>query len=261
MKLRWWHFGCALAVSVALFAMIDYLWRFEHIVVRERGAAPVHFVVRGATLDEGIARDDAVSPDAVPPTRAGLRAVEALRATPVPPLEPVAAVPLAPAMAAVVRPVDGLETNRPAERVDPKPQQTGPGKPAEASRDTGPTGSGQRIGERADAAGPVGETVSLDAGDATVSNYPARVKRRLGEAVRYPIEARAERIDGTAVVRFIVADSGDVIDAEIFDGSGHEILDSAAIAAVWRAEPFPRIPLAADRSRWTFTISVEFILQ
>lgn|GEM_PF-905633 len=97
------------------------------------------------------------------------------------------------------------------------------------------------------------------AGNARVSNYPGKVRRKLRRAIRYPKKGRASKIAGTTVVRFSVAGNGSLIGAQVLNGSGHAMLDSAAIAAVERAAPFPKIPPAANRSSWTFTVPVEFL--
>ncbi|MEX3007424.1 cell envelope integrity protein TolA [Hoeflea sp. TYP-13] len=96
------------------------------------------------------------------------------------------------------------------------------------------------------------------AGNAAVSNYPGKVRRKLRRALRYPKKARSAKLSGTALVRFSVSAGGGVTVSGIARSSGSPILDSAALAAVKRAAPFPKIPAAAGRKSWTFTVPLQF---
>ncbi|HSI13099.1 MAG TPA: energy transducer TonB [Chthoniobacter sp.] len=55
----------------------------------------------------------------------------------------------------------------------------------------------------------------------------------------YPEQARAQRLEGVVLLRVSVDTSGRVTDANIHQGSGHAILDRAALEAVrtWRFTP------------------------
>jgi len=57
----------------------------------------------------------------------------------------------------------------------------------------------------------------------------------------YPRIARERGIEGVAKLRFRLAPSGEVEKIEIVQSSGHEILDHAAIDAVYRAAPWPHV--------------------
>ena len=96
------------------------------------------------------------------------------------------------------------------------------------------------------------------AGNAAVSNYPGKVQRKLRRSVRYPSKARSKKLRGTAYVRFVVDSGGQVTASGIAHSSGSKVLDAAALATVRRAAPFPKIPQAANRRSWSFTVPVEF---
>ena len=96
------------------------------------------------------------------------------------------------------------------------------------------------------------------AGNAAVSNYPGKVQRKLRRSVRYPSKARSKKLRGTAYVRFVVDAGGQVTASGIAHSSGSKVLDAAALATVRRAAPFPKIPQAANRRSWSFTVPVEF---
>ncbi len=55
----------------------------------------------------------------------------------------------------------------------------------------------------------------------------------------YPASARRRGIEGSVEVRFALANGGRAADIELVRGSGHAILDRAALQTVHRAEPFP----------------------
>lgn len=102
--------------------------------------------------------------------------------------------------------------------------------------------------ERGNSAGP--------AGNAAVSNYPGKVRARLNRAFRYPSEAKRAGIRGTAVVSFTVSASGGISGARVVRSAGSPVLDAAALEAVQRAAPFPKIP--DGRSSWPFSIPLVF---
>jgi protein TonB len=96
------------------------------------------------------------------------------------------------------------------------------------------------------------------AGNAAVSNYPGQVVSRLRRALRYPGEARRERLRGEVHVSFSVSANGGVASARVVRSSGHQVLDQAALETIRRAAPFPAIPAAAGRRSWDFTVPLAF---
>lgn len=95
-------------------------------------------------------------------------------------------------------------------------------------------------------------------GNAAVSNYPGQIVSRLRRALRYPSEARRDRLSGEVHVRFTVSADGSVAGVSVVRSSGSPILDRAALQTVQRAAPFPAIPPAAGRSSWPFTVPLAF---
>ncbi|MCA1494308.1 TonB family protein [Sinorhizobium alkalisoli] len=96
------------------------------------------------------------------------------------------------------------------------------------------------------------------AGNAAVSNYPGKVRRRLNRAFRYPAEAKRQGLRGVAHVRFTVTSDGGLAGVGIAKSAGSALLDEAALGAVRGAAPFPAIPAGAGRDNWAFTIPLEF---
>lgn len=110
---------------------------------------------------------------------------------------------------------------------------------------------GEATGTRADTAG---KGQSSAAGNAAVTNYPGKVRARLSRAVSRISRRDRAAADRDVTVAFTVNASGGLSGASIVRGSGSPSLDSAALAAVRRAAPFPAIPEGAGRSTWQFTI-------
>jgi protein TonB len=99
------------------------------------------------------------------------------------------------------------------------------------------------------------------AGNAAVSNYPGKIVSELRRSLRYPSEAKRNRITGEVRIRFVVTANGAAESIRIVRSSGSPILDQAALETVRRAAPFPAIPRAADRNNWPFTVPLAAISQ
>lgn len=118
-------------------------------------------------------------------------------------------------------------------------------------------GSSDGQAQGSSAASGSGQQVSA-AGNAAVSNYPGQVVSRLRRALRYPGEARRERLRGEVHVSFSVSANGGVASARVVRSTGHQVLDQAALETIRRAAPFPAIPTAAGRRSWDFTVPLAF---
>lgn len=97
------------------------------------------------------------------------------------------------------------------------------------------------------------------AGAAQSSVSPARWQSRLMSHLerrkRYPSEAKANKEQGTAYVRFRIDDSGNVLSVSLSRSSGYASLDRAVIEMVQRASPVPAPPPGANK---TITAPVKF---
>jgi periplasmic protein TonB len=54
---------------------------------------------------------------------------------------------------------------------------------------------------------------------------------------RYPTIARSNQWEGKVVLRAVIQDTGDLVDVEIAESSGHAVLDHAALDVMRRAAP------------------------
>lgn len=77
---------------------------------------------------------------------------------------------------------------------------------------------------------------------AALANYAAEVIATIAEAKRYPTPSRARREEGTARVAFILDRDGSVSGEMLVMSSGHDELDTEALATVRRAAPYPQVP-------------------
>jgi protein TonB len=175
------------------------------------------------------------------------------------------------------RPVETVRQDKPVEQAAPKPRKETKlaeaqkpakkpaAKPAKA-RQSGNAGKNESDAQRGQADGRAnGRTAANSkggknsaAGNAAVSNYPGKVASKLRRALRYPAEAKRQRLRGQAQVSFVVSASGGVGSIRLVSSSGSPILDRAAIETVRRAAPFPAIPAGAARSSWPFTVPLAF---
>lgn len=87
-----------------------------------------------------------------------------------------------------------------------------------------------------------GAAVALDTADPRYRPYLTGVKRRIWERWDVPAAPRGRPVRGTLVVEFTLTRSGRVDAAVVSDPSGVPAYDSAALAAVARAGPYPPLP-------------------
>lgn len=166
--------------------------------------------------------------------------------------EPQVTVDLPPPVLATFRPSDTIVA-RPAE---PKKPQT---KPVETARPVPPRPRpAVARATPAPAASAPSAAPAAAPSRATLSNYNGTVAAHLARYKQYPSEARAQRLSGRPMVRFVLSASGAVLQVQVVNGSGSPILDRAAEAMVRRAAPFPPIPQDVGRTTLAFSVPVSF---
>mgnify|MGYP006280983645 CR=1 FL=1 len=118
-----------------------------------------------------------------------------------------------------------------------------------------------------DTAVPVGSAgdAAVNAADAAAgfmgrADYLELLKMRVGAFKKYPPEAKSRREQGRVKVRFRVDAYGEIMSAEVVDGSGSRALDRAAVKAVKSASPFPRAPSGMFSYPLTLELEVSFEL-
>lgn len=124
---------------------------------------------------------------------------------------------------------------------------------AEAHKTAPDLAQDEALPEPSPASPPIIDPIIVDA-----SMTPPRRIEKVNP--RYPEGARADRVEGSAVLQAVIDAEGHVIDVRVLRTSGDERLDASAIVAVrqWRYEPalHDGKPVAV-----LFTVVVEFNLQ
>jgi protein TonB len=224
-----------------------------------------------------------VKPVETPPEPVELRVAEAtpLEAKPVE-VEPVEAKPVEEIKPIEAKPVE-------AKPVEPEPEVTKPVEKAEPVEPKKPTKEKARVqkAEKAEKARKAeapkrgnaeadsrrgaatadnkssaadsgrGRSREAGAGAAANSNYKGKVQSAIRRHTRTPSKAARMGITGRALVSFTVQPSGSAQNIVLASSSGNALLDDAALAAVRKASPFPRMPEGMSQISLTAPIVFE----
>jgi len=144
---------------------------------------------------------------------------------------------------------------KPQKQIEKKPLQKAkpePKKPVAKKKAGKKKGSGgkQNANARKSASGSKTAKQSSKAGNAAASNYPGKVYSRIARTRRKNAGGT-----GTARVSFSISSGGGLAGVRLASSSGNSRVDSAAVAHVKRAAPFPKPPAGAQRS---FVIPIQF---
>jgi protein TonB len=195
-----------LFAAVALLHLVIIMTVTFQMKIALRESAPVIGTLRLINLEEILSQEPLPPPSPPPPP-------------PPPPADPPSEVLTAVQEAVAQYMIEADEEPSPAVNVQP---QSAPG---------GVTGGtpGRVPGETA---GYVRQNF----------NY---IQRLIRAKITYPPQARRAGIQGVTEVGFTIHEDGSISDVIVRSGSGHAILDNAALAAVSAAAPFPRPPAPA----------------
>jgi len=94
----------------------------------------------------------------------------------------------------------------------------------------------ERIKERADL--ETGDTVWLNLERGLLISFFRRFRNQIEGVWNYPREAIEKEMQGTLLLKITVNHDGELVDVDLLESSGSEILDYEAIQAVYRAAPF-----------------------
>jgi protein TonB len=230
-------------------------------------------------------RLEPVEDDNLVPKQVEVQPAEHIETSEAPPVETAKASPVEAAKVESVKPKETrpVEAEPKPEAVEEKPAQSKPAKQAEkkpaaekaakkaagkapAKAKAGSGGRNQADTRRGVADGQAdGRTAQKSkggkrsgAGNAAISNYPGKVASKLRRTLRYPAEAKRQKLRGEVQVGFVVSAAGGVGSIRVVSSSGSPVLDKAALETVRRAAPFPAIPANAGRSNWPFTVPLNF---
>lgn len=96
---------------------------------------------------------------------------------------------------------------------------------------------------------------------ASAQTWEGLLLAHLERRKRYPAEARAQRREGVAHVRFTMTRDGRVLSAELERSSGHPALDREAVALLRRAQPLPKPPAEITGDPISLSVPVEFFMR
>jgi protein TonB len=178
------------------------------------------------------------------------------------PARPAPAVPMQRnAMPPQVRPAAAVEASRsvapvvPVAELAPSPPRTAAAPvmaiPAPAREPARP--------QSGVSAPPAVRQVEPDGGAAR-SRYLAVVRGMIEKYKEYPVMARRGRIEGTAIVGFVLTRAGDVKDTSVVSSSGSGLLDGAALRAVRATGGFPPVPAEISGSEVSIEVPLTFRL-
>ena len=88
-----------------------------------------------------------------------------------------------------------------------------------------------------------GEAVSVPA---PLSGYASVIQRRISENLSYPAAARDAAFQGTVKLKLHLSYSGELLEVNIQESSGYNILDEDAVAAARETSPYPPLPPSLD---------------
>jgi len=101
-----------------------------------------------------------------------------------------------------------------------------------------------------------GRSREAGAGAAANSNYKGKVRAKIMRATHLPSKARRLGISGRAHVKFTITPSGTARNIVLASSAGNPMLDDAALTAVRKASPFPRMP--AGMSQIDISVPIVF---
>ncbi|MET4685220.1 protein TonB [Brevundimonas faecalis] len=96
---------------------------------------------------------------------------------------------------------------------------------------------------------------------ASAQTWEGMLLAHLERRKRYPAEARAQRRQGVAYVRFAMTRDGRVLSAELERSSGYPALDREAVALLRRAQPLPKPPPEVPGDPVSLSVPVEFFMR
>jgi protein TonB len=144
-------------------------------------------------------------------------------------------------------PVKSAETPTPPAVAEPPPgpgngegpptQNPQPGTAATGTANAGPGGA-TGVGTGAGGAG----RGSCGDGRGLGDDYLDRLRRHLAKYKHFPPEAVKLKEEGTALVEFVLARDGTVLEAHIQRSSGFPLLDQATLEMIRNASPVPKVP-------------------
>lgn len=153
--------------------------------------------------------------------------------------------------------METVEAILPSERLPPPP-----------SRSAQPPAAREQLSTPPSALAPPGETAASPAEgapslslQAAAISWQSALLGQLERHKRYPAQARRQRREGTAQLRFTLDREGRVVSGEIMTSSGSDLLDAEVLALLARAQPLPAPPDHMPGDVIEIIVPIEFYLR
>ncbi len=159
-------------------------------------------------------------------------------------------------------PAASKKANKPS--LSAKKQAAQKAGPATQAKSKAPVGPVKPSGQPAQEAAKLSPTETADS-TGTPSEIPSswrtELLTHLNRYKRYPEEAKAQHLQGTALLSFSLDRSGRVLNFFLARSSGDSTLDAEVLAMIERASPLPAPPPEVDDSNLHLLVPVQFNLR
>jgi protein TonB len=108
------------------------------------------------------------------------------------------------------------------------------------------------------AGGPAFTQTAKAPSSEAVAEFRYKAVSAVAQAVRYPVAACADGLEGSVLVGFVATSEGRITSRRIIKGSGHAVLDQEALQAIDRIKALPRFPAGAKGRQANFTVPLHF---
>ncbi|MCD6525668.1 MAG: energy transducer TonB [Desulfuromonas sp.] len=105
-----------------------------------------------------------------------------------------------------------------------------------------------------------GDELLLNMTQDKLFSFFARFKKSIYAVWNYPDESIKRRQQGIALLKIVINRDGSVEDVDLISASGHERLDREAIAAIFKAQPYGRLPQNYPDDQLTIMAYFEYVL-
>lgn len=178
-------------------------------------------------------------------------------------------VAAAPSEPAATRETETSKATEPEPEPELEPEQQPEPEPAEPAPSPEPVPTPAPVAPKPPAATPrAAQPPAMNAGQSAgggtpgaEADYLATLRAWLERHRQYPRQARLRRLEGTALLYFVIDRSGEVLEFRIEESAGSPILDREVKQMLRRARPLPPFPPALDEARLQLRIPVEFRLR
>ncbi|WP_203299040.1 energy transducer TonB [Marinobacter sediminum] len=144
----------------------------------------------------------------------------------------------------------------------PKPEPEPNTKPEPAAETSPREPSATTATDVAESTEPKNQQVQLEAGSsARIDEYLKQLSRHLSQHYQYPRRARRLGQEGTPVVVFRFDREGKLLELHLKTGSGHPLLDDAALEMLRDAAPLPAVPARMNGQSFSYALPVRFRLR